>query len=441
MLTQEIIIKKRDGSALSSGEIDAFCRGVTDGSVSEGQIAAFCMAVFLNKLNREERVALTLSMARSGIVLDWSDLGLNGPVLDKHSTGGVGDKISLMLAPVVAACGAYVPMISGRGLGHSGGTLDKMDAIPGYNSQPDLSLFRQAVKEAGCAIIGATKDIAPADRALYRVRDVTGSVESMDLITASILSKKLAAGLQGLIMDVKFGTGAFMQDYAAARDLASNLVSVANGAGLPTIALMTDMNQVLGRTAGNGVEVREAVEFLRGENIDPRLYETTMALCADLLVLGKIAATPEAARLMAEEKLESGHAAAVFSRMVKALGGPGDIIEKYDRHLGHAPIRHEVRSPENGVPVHIDTRALGLAVIELGGGRRVAADKIDHSVGLTDIAALGEDVGPTGRPLAVIWGRDQAKVSKAEAMIRAAYKIGPASSFASMPLIRERITA
>ncbi|NNG04508.1 MAG: thymidine phosphorylase, partial [Inquilinus sp.] len=275
-LPQEFIRRKRDGGTVSAAEIEAYIGGVTDGSVTEGQVAAFSMAVLLKGMTLDERVALTRAMTRSGTVLDWSEKGLDGPVLDKHSTGGIGDKVSLILGPLVAACGGYVPMISGRGLGHTGGTLDKLDSIPGYGSQPDTATLERVVREAGCAIIGATGDIAPADRRIYAIRDVTGTVESIDLITASILSKKLAAGLQGLAMDVKFGSGAFAARYEDAIELAESLVTVAEGAGLPTVALLTDMNQVLGRTAGNAVEVRESVEMLSGRAADPRLLGVTL---------------------------------------------------------------------------------------------------------------------------------------------------------------------
>ena len=289
-LPQEIIRRKRDGGALGDDEIAFFVRGLTDGSIAEGQVAAFAMAVFFRGMAMGERVALTRAMAQSGRTLDWSGADLPGPVLDKHSTGGVGDKVSLMLAPLLAACGAAVPMISGRGLGHTGGTLDKLDSIPGYRTAPDLALFRKVVAEAGCAIIGQTADLAPADRRLYAIRDVTATVELIPLITASILSKKLAAGLQGLVMDVKFGSGAFMAEPERARELAESIAAVATGAGLPTTALLTDMNQVLGRTAGHALEVREAIDWLTGKARDRRLDEVTLALGAELLLLGRLAA-------------------------------------------------------------------------------------------------------------------------------------------------------
>src|SRR5262245_13813809 len=271
MLPQEIIRKKRDGGVLSDAEIEFFIEGLTDGSITEGQAAAFAMAVFFRGMEMPERIALTRAMMESGAVLDWSHEGLNGPIVDKHSTGGVGDKISLMLGPMAAACGCYVPMISGRGLGHTGGTLDKFDSIPGYQTQPDTSTFRKVVREVGCAIIGQTADLAPADQRLYAIRDVTATVESIPLITASILSKKLAAGLQALVMDVKSGNGAFMATQESARELADSIVRVASGAGVKTTALITDMNQVLGHAAGHATEMQEAIEYLTGVRREERL--------------------------------------------------------------------------------------------------------------------------------------------------------------------------
>ena len=313
-LPQEIIRAKRDGEVLSADEIAFMIRGLTDGSISEGQVAAFAMAVFFQGMTMDERVALTRCMVESGETISWQD----GPVLDKHSTGGVGDKVSLMLAPIVAACGGRVPMISGRGLGHTGGTLDKLDSIPGYDTAPDIAAFRRCIADAGCAIIGQTADLAPADRRLYAIRDVTATVESIALITASILSKKLAAGLDGLVMDVKTGNGAFADTLAMARELAESIVTVANGAGLRTTALITDMNQVLGRTVGNALEVAETVAFLRGDERDPRLLEVVLALAGEMLAAGGLDADPA-------QVLDDGGAAETFQRMVSALGGPADF--------------------------------------------------------------------------------------------------------------------
>ena len=324
MLPQEIIRKKRDGHELSGEEIAFIAHGITDNSLSEGQVAAFAMAVFFRGMTTPERVAMTLGLVRSGVILDWNDLDLPGPIIDKHSSGGVGDKVSLMLAPIVAACGAFVPMISGRGLGHTGGTLDKLSAISGYDVQPDVATFRRVVREVGCAIIGQTDNLAPADRRLYGVRDVTATVESIPLIVSSILSKKVAAGLDGLVMDVKCGSGAFCDTEAMARDLAESLVAVANQAGLSTTALITDMDQVLGRDVGNALEVMETVAYLTGEGTrDPRLHEVVMALAGEMLALGDLAPSVAAGRARAEAALDDGRAAEKFARMVCGAGRAG----------------------------------------------------------------------------------------------------------------------
>lgn len=440
MLTQEIIIRKRGRETLTREMIRQYVNGVVDQSVSESQIAAMCMAILLNGLEKQERVELTLAMAESGTRIDWSIESLAGPVLDKHSTGGVGDKVSLMLAPIIAACGGYVPMIAGRGLGHTGGTVDKMDSIPGYTSQPDLTRLKKVVRDVGCGVVGATPEIAPADRTIYAVRDVTGTVESLDLIVASILSKKLAAGLDALVLDVKYGSGAWFADYAQTKHLAENLVAVANGAGLPCRALMTDMNEVLGRTAGNAIEVREAIEFLRGENADTRLYDVTMGLCGELLALGDLADTPDEGRAMAERALEDGRAAEKFDQMIAALGGPANMCERFDQHLPLAPHTLEIWPQESGVVATVDTRAIGIAVIELGGGRRLASDKIDHGVGLAAVAAVGEAVGKGDRPLCVMIGREVEAMKRAEVLIRQAYHLaGPDERVIKGPSISERI--
>src|SRR5471032_515833 len=310
MLSQEIIRKKRDGGELSADEISFIAHRISDNSLSEGQVAAFAMAVFFRGMTTAERVAMTLGLVNSGVTLDWSDLGLPGPVIDKHSSGGVGDKVSLMLAPIVAACGGFVPMISGRGLGHTGGTLDKLSAISGYETQPDVATFRAVVRDVGCAIIGQTDNLAPADRRLYATRDVTATVESIPLIVSSILSKKVAAGLQGLVMDVKCGSGAFCDTEAMARDLSESLVVVANQAGLPTTALITDMNCVLGRDVGNALEVIETVAYLKGEGVrDPRLHEVVIALAGEMLALGKLAPSVAAGRDAGRKLAERQHLA------------------------------------------------------------------------------------------------------------------------------------
>lgn len=423
MLPQETIRRKRDGQALTAAEIAAFIEGVPGGAVTEGQIAAFAMATLLNGMSRDETVALTRAMRDSGDVLDWSDLP--GPVTDKHSTGGVGDNVSLMLAPIVAACGAYVPMISGRGLGHTGGTLDKMDSIPGYQSQPDNKLFRQTVLAAGCAIIGQTGNLAPADRKIYAVRDVTATVESVPLITASILSKKLAAGLQSLVLDVKVGSGAFMEKSRNAVELASSLVEVAHGAGLPTTALITDMNEPLASAAGNALEVANAIDFLTGRRRDPRLAEVTLALAAEMLVSAGLHKRVEEAARAASAALESGAAAERFARMVAQLGGPHDLLERHQSYLPRALLKREATALETGFVTGIATRDVGLAVVALGGGRTRAQDKIDHAVGLSALAPWGAEIR-AGEPLAVVHARSEDEAEAAVAAIRSAYAIGPA---------------
>ncbi len=434
MLPQEIIRRKREGETLSPEEITFFIRGLVAGTVGDGQAAAFAMAVFFNGLTTDERVALTLAMRDSGTVLDWSDLP--GPALDKHSTGGVGDNVSLMLAPALAASGAYVPMISGRGLGHTGGTLDKLDSIPGYRSQPDLVLLDTALREAGCAIIGQTADLAPADKRLYAIRDVTATVESLDLITASILSKKLAAGLDALVLDVKTGSGAFMATDDEARALAESLVAVANGAGLRTSALMTDMNEPLASAAGNAVEVRNAIDFLTGRAVDPRLHAVTVALGGELLVMAGLAENAKAGEARIAEALSSGRAAERFARMVVALGGPADLIEAADRHLAEAPVIREVFPEHAGTVRAIDTRAVGVAVVELGGGRIDPGDPVDPRVGYTALAGIGVKVG-ADRPLGLVHAADEASADRAAGRLRAACNLGEAA--APGPVVLDRI--
>lgn len=435
MLVQEIIRRKRDGAALSDAEIALLVRGITDGSIGDGQVAAFAMAVFLRGMTMDERVALTRAMTASGTVLDWSGHRLSGPLLDKHSTGGVGDKVSLVLAPLVAACGGLVPMISGRGLGHTGGTLDKLDSIPGYDTAPNLEKFRRATVAAGCAIIGQTAELAPADRRLYAIRDVTATVESIPLITASILSKKATAGLAGLIMDVKTGSGAFARDEAVAVELAESIVAVAEGAGLPCVALITSMNQVLGRSAGNALEVGEAIAYLTGAARDPRLHEVVMALGAELLVLGGLDPETAAARGRLEAALDSGAAAERFARMVAALGGPSDLIEDPDRHLPAAAVVRPALPQVPGVIGAMDLRRIGLVVVELGGGRRDAADRIDHGVGLSEVAGLGEAVGPE-RPLALVHARSPAAAEAAELALQTAFDLSESAPHETSPIIR-----
>ncbi|MDQ6775526.1 MAG: thymidine phosphorylase, partial [Actinomycetota bacterium] len=376
LLTAELIRRKRDDGELSPDEIDQLVTGITDGTVTDAQVGALAMAIVWRGMTAAERVALTGAMTRSGEVLDWKGarFGPAHPVLDKHSTGGVGDKVSLLLAPILAACGAAVPMISGRGLGHTGGTLDKLEAIPGYDVAPGTGRLQAAVARVGCAIVGQTARLAPADRRLYAVRDATGTVESIPLIVASILSKKLAAGLDALVVDVKVGSGAVLPDLERARELAQAIVEVAVGSGMPTVALLTDMNEVLGRTAGNAVEVREAIDHLTGAASDERLRQVTLALSSELLVLGGLHADFDAARAAACTALDTGAAAERFAAMVAELGGPADLLEASDRHLRPATVVSEVFPPSAGVVTRVDVRAVGVSIIGLGGGRARETD-------------------------------------------------------------------
>jgi len=429
-----VIRRKRDGATLTREEIAFLVDGITHQGLSDAQVGALAMALFLRGMEAGERVALTEAMRDSGTVIAWD---LDRPVLDKHSTGGVGDKVSLMLAPIVAACGGAVPMISGRGLGHTGGTLDKLDSVPGYDTTPGVDELRRVVRVAGCAIVGQTADLAPADRRLYAIRDATGTVESIPLIVASILSKKLAAGLDALVMDVKFGSGAFMAERAAAEELARALVEVAGGAGLPTVALLTDMDQVLGSSAGNAVEVLESVEYLNGTRRDPRLHEVTLALAASLLVQGGLYADEDAARVAAEQSLDSGAAAERFGRMVAELGGPADFMERPGEHLAAAPLVRAVEPERTGVVQAMDCRAVGLVVTGLGGNRAKESDVIDPAVGLSQIAGVGANVGPD-RALAVVHARDQAGFEAAERALRAAVRVGDGAAEAR-PAVAGRI--
>ena len=436
MLFTDVIRTKRDGNELSDEQIQFFVDGLADNSIPAEQVSSLAMAVFLNSMTFQEAGKLTQGMAASGTVLDWDKEDLGGPVVDKHSTGGVGDKVSFLLAPIAAAAGCFVPMISGRGLGHTGGTTDKAEAIPGYDATPDFGLFRKTVKEVGCAIIGQTADLAPADRRFYSIRDVTATVESVPLITASILSKKIAAGLQGLVMDVKVGTGAFMESHERAVELANSIIGTANKAGLKTHALITDMNEVLGTTAGNALEIAESMRYLRNEERDPRLDDVTLALCAEMVLVGGLENDRDAARQRCEAAVTSGRAADIFGRMTAALGGPSDFVERYDTHLAKAPVIRAVHV--EGVVTEVDTRAVGNAIIELGGGRRTVGESLDLAVGFSDIAPIGTAVD-SERPLAVVHAASQSDADRAAKNIINACKLGE-SAPAERPTICEILT-
>ena len=415
-LPQEIIRKKRSCQTLTGEEIGFFVKGITDGSIADAQTAALTMAIFLNGFSRDETVALTLNMRDSGDVLQWPDI--DGPVVDKHSSGGVGDKVSLMLAPMIAACGG---------------------SIPGYQTAPDNDRFRQTVREVGCAIIGQTGNLAPADKKIYAIRDVCGIVESVELITASILSKKLAAGLNCLVMDLKCGNGAFMDNLDDARRLAESIVTVANGAGTKTSALITDMNQVLGRTVGNALEMKEAVDFLKGENVDSRLAEITLALCAELLVNARQAATEQEARTKLQTAWQNGQALEHFARMVTLLGGPADFCDRPQNYLARAAVIRPVFADEPGYVSAMQTRDIGLALIKLKGGRIRSDQKLDYATGFSEFCQRG-DYLDAQHPIALIHAQSEDDCRQAAADLKAAVKLASAQPSLTNPII-EKISA
>jgi len=432
--TPEILSDKRDGKALDPAEIADFVRGFVEGRVADYQMSAFAMAVFFRGMTRDETVALTLAMRDSGIVVDLDDVP--GRKVDKHSTGGVGDKVSLALAPMVAACGVPVPMVSGRGLGHTGGTLDKLEAIPGFSVNLPLARFRELVRDVGTCMIGQTAEIAPADKRLYALRDVTATVESIPLIVASILSKKLAEGIDGLVLDVKFGSGAFMREPEDARRLATALVEVARGAGKDCVAWLTRMDRPLGRTVGNALETIEAFELLHGRGPDD-LREVTYTLGATMLVLGGVAADETAARAMLADAVSSGRAAAVARRMVEAQGGDPRAVDDASV-FAKAPRVVELRAKVEGFVVSIDTRAVGVAGVGLGAGRMRTDDVVDPAVGFVFARTVGDAVKPGDLLVTVHAPDDDARVADALARLEAAIVLGPTRP-AEVPLVLERI--
>ncbi|TXH94840.1 MAG: thymidine phosphorylase [Rheinheimera sp.] len=435
-LPQEIIKLKRNGGKLPEAAIQQFVTGLTDHSFSEGQTAALAMAIYLNGMATEETVALTRAMRDSGAVLNWQGK-LNGPVVDKHSTGGVGDKVSLMLAPMIAACGAYVPMIAGRGLGHTGGTVDKLETIPGYSCTQPLDVIQREVARLGCVIVGQSAELAPADRRLYLIRDVTATVESIPLITASILSKKLAAGLDVLTMDVKIGSGAIMKNIDDASALAQSIVNTAKGAGVPTQALLTDMNECLGSSAGNVLEVLETLDYLTGKYREPRLHQVTLELGASMLQLAGLFADKASAVAALEHSLTSGKAAEIFAQMVAAMGGPADLLEKPELYLGKAPVIQDIVATQAGYLAASDTTAVGMAVVRLGGGRAHPAQVIDPVVGFSEVQALGSKVA-AGDVLARVHAASVEAAAKASAEYLAALSFSD-STVSLQPIVHKVI--
>ena len=424
MLFTDVIRRKRDGGRLGELELQMFVDGLVDQSIPPEQVSALAMAIFLNGVSRQELATLTHAMANSGAVLRWQSGEFDKPIVDKHSTGGVGDKVSFLLAPILAACGASVPMIAGRGLGHTGGTVDKLESIPGYETAVDFDAFRKVVATVGCAIIGQTEDLAPADRRLYAVRDVTGTVESVPLITTSILSKKLAAGLHSLVMDVKVGSGAFMKTREEAEELSRSIIETASVNELNVSALLTDMNEVLGDTAGNAVELNESIRYLRNDHRESRLDDVTVDLSAELLLLAGLESERSQARSHVIGAIESGRAAEVFARMVHSMGGPQDIVETFDRDLPIAKYKIPVVPAQSGHINSVDTRAIGNAVIALGGGRKKLGEILDLSVGLSSIRGIG-DLVDKETPICVIECSSLDLGHVAEGMVRDAVVIGP----------------
>ena len=433
MSARALLQQLRDGERPSPADIRAFAEGIASGEVTDDQLGAFAMAVCWRGLSAPARVALTAAMRDGGAVMEWQ---LDGPVVDKHSTGGIGDCVSLVLAPALAACGAYVPMISGRGLGHTGGTLDKLESIPGLTTRLETRQLRRQTAEIGCVIAGASGEIAPADARLYAARDVTGTVASVDLIVASILSKKLAAGLDALVLDVKCGSGAFMGSLPEAEDLAHALVGTAKGAGCGCAALVTDMGEPLARAMGNALEVAEAVAVLTGGN-EEELAEVTMELGGTALALAGLVEDADEGAEAIRRAIEDGRAAETFGRMIAAQGGPADFLSRWSDRLPGAPITREVRSGRSGTVAAMDGRALGEAVVELGGGRRRAGDRIDPSVGLSDIAEVGRPVEPDS-VLAVVHAATEDDAERAARAVRAAMQVEQGRVTAP-PLILSRI--
>jgi thymidine phosphorylase len=436
MLPQEIIRKKRNKEVLTKEEIDFLVKGIGNGELADVQAASFTMATFLNGLNKEETLNLTLAMRDSGEKLKFDDI--DAPIVDKHSTGGVGDKVSLMLAPMLASCGVYVPMIAGRGLGHTGGTLDKLDSIEGYNTKTDIDTFKRTVKNIGCAIMGQTTDLAPADKKLYAIRDVCATVESIPLITASILSKKLAAGLEYLVMDIKCGNGAFMENQERARELARSIVDVANGANTKTTALLTDMDSVLGSTVGNALEVIEALDYLKGKSKDARLHEVTMSLCSELLINSKVAKDTMQAQAMLQKSIETGEAFDRFVQMAVSLGANKDILEDYENKLPKAKYIAPIYADKEGYVSQIDTRSVGLGVIMLGGGRINPDQQINYTTGFTSFCQKGDKVDAK-TPLCFIHTEDEDKINEVSQMIRQAIIIED-KKVSPTPVIIEKIS-
>ena len=435
MIPARVIEAKRDGETLDPTLLQEFLNAYSRGEVPDYQMAAFLMAAYLQGLDDDETEVFVRCMLDSGSTLDLSHLP--GTRVDKHSTGGVGDKVSLVLAPLAAACGLIVPMISGRGLGHTGGTLDKLEAIPGFQTDLSLARFKKVLEDVGCAVIGQTTEIAPLDRRLYALRDVTGTVSAVPLIAASIMSKKLAEGLDGLLLDVKVGSGAFIPEEARAAELAEKMVRIGRNRGLPTVALLTAMDRPLGRAVGVGLETAEAIRCLRGEG-PPDLTELVLVQAAEMLRLADRAATAEEASERAAAALTSGVALERFARLVEAQGGDPEVVDEPEQ-LATAPVREEVSAPENGVVVEVQPRVLGEGVISLGGGRVLMHQPIDPGVGFEMRVSVGDSVA-RGEPLGVVHARDREGARLGVDVLGRAIRLGrPGDPIVRRPLVSGRV--
>ncbi|MBA3335743.1 MAG: thymidine phosphorylase [Acidobacteria bacterium] len=438
MRPQEIIAKKRDGQELSRQEINAFVRGVTDEIWADYQTSALLMAIFLKGFSLEEQNNLTKAMLESGDTIDFSDI--DAPKADKHSTGGVGDKTSLVIAPMVAACGVFVPMISGRGLGHTGGTLDKLESIDGYDVNLSIERFKQIVKKCGFAMAGQTKKLVPADRKLYALRDVTATVESIPLIVSSIMSKKLAEGIDALILDVKTGSGAFMPKSSDAKKLAAALVKTGNAFGVKTEAVISDMNQPLGKFVGNALEVFECIKILRGE-IDPQMLPTlelSIELAARMLVLCGIEKTVQSAKLEVQSSLESGAALEKFRNNIEFQCGNPGVCDEPESLLDKNLIKIQIKAETAGFITKIDTTAVGEAVSEIGGGRIKVDDKIDFAVGFECVKKLGDKI-KVDEALGIVFCRKKSQANLIRQKVVDAYKISDEKPNEKFQLIKEII--
>jgi pyrimidine-nucleoside phosphorylase len=434
---QDVIRKKRDGISLSREEIDFFIEGVTNGRIADYHVSALLMAIYLNGMNDAEQQALTEAMLNSGNILDFSDIPK--PKADKHSTGGVGDKTSIIIAPLVAACGVCVPMISGRGLGHTGGTLDKLESIPGYRVALSATEFKTVLDKVGYAMAGQTAELAPADKKMYALRDATATVEAIPLIVASIISKKGAAGLDAMIIDVKVGNGAFMREEDRARALAHALVTTGNSCGIKTRALLTDMNQPLGGAVGNSLEVEECINILRGEanKAAVPVLELSLELCAHMLMLANVDKTIEAARQRLQGVLESGRALECLQSNIEAQGGDPRVCDAPGDFLPLVSETVKVESPRSGFITKVETTEIGHAIAAIGGGRVRIEDTVDPTVGFTSELKLGDQIR-AGEAIGTVYCADADAAAQAARRIQAAYHVGDEPP-AELKLVKEII--